>query len=130
MIKETSQLQGFGGVKLPKLKGEVEIKLHNPTTGKTEVHKGENMITNAVYDIFASNYCGALNYNALLPLYSKMYGGIAYGSTVDKDYGWTDLTGTLVAGETTLTIQHEIITTDVTVEPYSDPFGINIKFFL
>ena len=56
-----------------------------------------------------------------------MYGGIAYGSAVDKDYGWTDLTGILQAGETTLTIQHEIITTDVTVEPYSDPFGINPK---
>lgn len=54
-----------------------------------------------------------------------MYGGIAYGSAVDKDYGWTDLTGTLQAGETTLTIQHEIITPDVTVEPYSDPFGIS-----
>lgn len=54
-----------------------------------------------------------------------MYGGIAYGSVANKDYGWTDLTGTLQAGETTLTIQHEIITPDVTVEPYSDPFGIS-----
>lgn len=56
-----------------------------------------------------------------------MYGGIAYGSAVDKDYGWTDLTGTLVAGETTLTIQHEIITPDVTIAPHSDPFGISPK---
>jgi len=54
-----------------------------------------------------------------------MYGGIAYGSAVDKDYGWTDLTDTLQAGETTLTIQHEVITPDVTVEPYSDPYGIS-----
>jgi hypothetical protein len=38
MIKETTQLQGFPKMKLPKLKGEVEIRLHNPTTGKTEVH--------------------------------------------------------------------------------------------
>ena len=56
-----------------------------------------------------------------------MYGGIAYGSAVDKDYGWTDLTSTLQAGETTLTIQHEVITPDVTVEPHSDPFGISPK---
>lgn len=76
MFKDTTQLQGFGGVKLPKLKGEVEIKLHNPTTGKTEIHRGENMVTNAIYDIFASNYCGTLNYNALLPIYSKMFGGV------------------------------------------------------
>lgn len=54
-----------------------------------------------------------------------MYGGIAYGSAVDKDYGWTDLTSTLPAGETTLTIQHEVITPDVAVAPYSDPFGIS-----
>ena len=54
-----------------------------------------------------------------------MYGGIAYGSAVDKDYGWTDLTGTLVAGETSLTIQHEIITPDVTITPHSDPYGIS-----
>ena len=56
-----------------------------------------------------------------------MYGGIAYGSAVDKDYGWTDLTGTLQAGETTLTIQHEIITPDVTITPHSDPYGVNPK---
>lgn len=54
-----------------------------------------------------------------------MYGGITYGSAVDKDYGWTDLTSTLQAGETTLTIRHEIITPDVTVAPYSDPYGIS-----
>ena len=76
MIKDTTQLQGFGGVKLPKIKGEVEIRLHNPTTGKTEIHKGENMITNAVYDIFAANYCGTMNYANLLPIATKMFGGI------------------------------------------------------
>ena len=53
-----------------------------------------------------------------------MFNGIAYGSAVEGDYGWTDLTGTLVAGETTLTIQHEIITPDVTITPHSNPFGI------
>ena len=76
MIKDTTQLQGFNNIKLPKIKGEVEIRLHNPTTGKTEIHKGENMITNAVRDIFASNYCGAFNYTKCLPLWEKMYGGV------------------------------------------------------
>lgn len=76
MIKDTVQLQGFPKMKLPKLKGTVEIKLHNPTTGKTTIERGENMITNAMSDIFASNYCGALDYRKLLPLYNKMYGGI------------------------------------------------------
>jgi hypothetical protein len=93
MIKDKMQLQGFGGVKLPKIKGEVEIRLHNPTTGKTEIHRGENMITNAVSDIFASNYCGALDYRKLLPLYNKMYGGILCFSkqlNVDTEQGAAD----------------------------------------
>ena len=54
-----------------------------------------------------------------------MYGGIAYGSAVDKDYGWTDLTGTLTAGQTSLTIQHPIITTDRTIEVFTDTYGVN-----
>ena len=54
-----------------------------------------------------------------------MYGGIAYGSAVDKDYGWTDLTGILTAGSTSLTIQHEVITTTATIEIYTDTFGVN-----
>lgn len=54
-----------------------------------------------------------------------MYGGIAYGSAVEGDYGWTDLTGTLTAGQTSLTIQHEIITTTATIEIYTDTFGVN-----
>lgn len=54
-----------------------------------------------------------------------MYDGIAYGSAVEGDYGWTDLTGTLTAGSTSLTIQHEIITTTTTIEIYTDTFGVN-----
>lgn len=76
MIKETTQLQGFPTMKLPKIKGTVEIRLHNPTTGKTVIERGENMITNAVKNIFATNYGGSMNYDVFLPLYSKMYGGI------------------------------------------------------
>ena len=76
MIKDTTQLQGFPQMKLPKLKGTVEIKLHNPTTGKTEIHRGENMVTNAVRDILTSNWCGCMNYTNVFPLWSKMYGGV------------------------------------------------------
>lgn len=54
-----------------------------------------------------------------------MYGGIAYGSAVEGDYGWTDLVGTLTAGQTSLTIQNALITTDKTIEVYTDTFGIN-----
>lgn len=54
-----------------------------------------------------------------------MYGGIAYGSVVEGDYGWTDLIGTLTAGSTSLTIQHSLITTTTTIEIYTDTFGVN-----
>lgn len=54
-----------------------------------------------------------------------MYGGIAYGSAVEGDYGWTDLIGTLTAGSTSLTIQHDVITTTTTIEIYTDTFGVN-----
>lgn len=52
------------------------------------------------------------------------YNGINYGVTVDQDYGFTDLIGTLAAGQTSLTIQHSIITTDRTVEIFTDTFGV------
>lgn len=54
-----------------------------------------------------------------------IYNGIRYGSVVDQDYGFTDLIRTLTAGSTTLTIQHAVITTDATIEIFTDNFGIN-----
>jgi len=121
MIKETTQLQGFNGLKLPRLKGTVEIKLHNPTTGKTEIHKGENMITNAVYDIFAANYCGTMNYANLLPVATKMFGGIlCFNTDLDTssanaatDYYIPDGSVNNIiahAGQTTLTDQADDLT--------------------
>ena len=53
------------------------------------------------------------------------YNGINYGATVDQDYGFTDLIGTLAAGQTSLTIQHSIITTDRTIEIFTDTYGVN-----
>lgn len=53
------------------------------------------------------------------------YNGINYGVAVDQDYGFTDLIGTLAAGQTSLTIQHSIITTDRTIEIFTDTFGVN-----
>ena len=54
-----------------------------------------------------------------------MYGGIAYGNNGGGDYGWTDLIGILLAGETSLTIQNQQISMDSTIEIYTDTFGIN-----
>lgn len=72
IIKHTD----FNRMRLPKLKGHVKVTLHNCRTGKNEVAEGENIVTNAVADIFANNYLGGINTGSLLPIYSKWYGGI------------------------------------------------------
>ena len=84
MIVDSMKTEKFSQIKLPQLKGHVKIRLHNPNTWKTEVIEGDNMITDAVKDIFAANYCGALDYRKLLPLYSTMFGGIiCFSSALD-----------------------------------------------
>ena len=54
-----------------------------------------------------------------------IFNGIRYGSVVDQDYGFTDLIGTLTAGQTTLTIQNDLITKNRTIEIFTDTFGVN-----
>ena len=53
------------------------------------------------------------------------YNGINYVSAVSQEFGWVDLTGTLTAGSTTLTIQNEVISTDKCIEIFTDTFGVN-----
>lgn len=76
MIKDTYRLDGFNSVKLPKLKGHIKLTLHNCRTGKNEVVEGDNIVTNAVRDIFLNNQLGGIDYSKLLPLWSKWFGGI------------------------------------------------------
>lgn len=76
MIKDTYELNGFRNTKLPKLKGHLKITLKNVHNGKTEIVEGDNIVTNAVADIFAHNFLGKLNYNTMMPLWSKWYGGV------------------------------------------------------
>ena len=75
-VKEKTYLNGFNMVKLPKLKGHIKLTLHNCRTGKNEVVEGDNIITNAVRDIFLNNQLGGIDYSKLLPLWSKWFGGI------------------------------------------------------
>lgn len=53
-----------------------------------------------------------------------MYNGVAYGSAVEGEYGWVDLTSTLTAGSTTLTIQNEVIDPTKCIEIFTDTFGV------
>ena len=79
MIKDTHQLQGFNTPKMPKLKGHIKIKLHNVHNGKNEVYEGDNIITNVVYDLFANNYLGCVDYTKLWGsdgLWKTWFGGV------------------------------------------------------
>ena len=57
------------------LKGKTTIELTNVRTGKRERIESENMVTNAVSNILAHNYCGIANFNSLTPL-KNMFGGV------------------------------------------------------
>ena len=62
---------------IPELEGRVKVQLFNAETGelKKEV-EGHNIVTNVIRDIFAANGLGAMDYQSLLPIYKKMFGGI------------------------------------------------------
>ena len=75
-ILDRAKASRIGKADFPRLEGRVKVRLHNPTTGKTEVIEGHNIVTNAVADIFANNFGGIVDYDNLLPLYSKMFGGV------------------------------------------------------
>lgn len=75
-IQDKLNVNSLASTNSPKLEGRVKIRLHNPTTGKTEIIEGHNIVTNAVSDIFANNFGGIVDYDNLLPLYSKMFGGV------------------------------------------------------
>lgn len=76
-IKDTSSRKNVGGISLKKLKGEVKLQLFDAKTGKLEKEvKGENLVTNAIANSFASNYGGKLNYDKLKPIKDVFFGGI------------------------------------------------------
>ena len=76
-------------LRAPALHGHVQIKTYYAKSGNlAEVVEGDNIVTNALRDIFANNYLGSLNYGSQLPIWSKWYGGIlcfANAHTIDAD---------------------------------------------
>lgn len=76
LVSDRMKCQNIGGLKIPEFKGKVKITLHDDKTGKDRIIAGENIITNAVKDILANNYIGAIDTKALLPLCEKFFGGI------------------------------------------------------
>ncbi len=108
----------FNGLRVPHLKGHVKVTLHNCRTGKNEVSEGDNIVTNAIRDLFALNYLGGIDYDKLTPLFAKWFGGVlCYDAahTIDPDNYFPQSGHNLVAhAGDTAPATAEIIAQDLT----------------
>ena len=75
-ICDITSPQKFGTLSFPKLQGSYKIMLTDIVSNETQVIKGNNLITNAVKDIYLENPCSSISYNNYQPLATKMFGGI------------------------------------------------------
>lgn len=77
MINDKFEPQKISGRKLPKFKGHVKLTLKDTKTGEVQqVVEGDNIVTNALNDIIEQcDYFGCVDYNKILPLWSKWFAG-------------------------------------------------------
>lgn len=114
-IYDRTERMKFGNDRFPVLKGHVKLTLRNVHNGKTEVIEGENIVTDAVKDIFENNCMGGIDYSKMMPLWSKWYGGVlAYEQAhanldADKYYMNADSAQKLIAhaGQAGIDVQHD-----------------------
>lgn len=89
-LQDKMSKQPIKGLKLPNLKGHVKITVTDKNGKIKQQVEGDNVVTNAVRDIIANDYLGALDPNTITPLWEKWYGGILlYGpqhSDLDPDH--------------------------------------------
>lgn len=91
-INDKVRREKTGSADFPRFEGHVKLILHNPTTGKTEIHEKHNDPTNALRDIFAGNYGGLMDYDNFADLFKTWLGGILiFASPLDTtSEGWAD----------------------------------------
>lgn len=75
-IADRYPVQSVRGSEFPKFKGHVKLNLHNPTTGKNQTYESDNLVSNALYNIFAANFGGLINYNNFASLFNTWLGGV------------------------------------------------------
>ena len=69
------------------LKGHTKITLTDVETGKEEIVESDNMVTAAVADILASNFCGLGNYSSLMPLKNLFSGLMLFQNNIEDVAG-------------------------------------------
>jgi len=108
----------FGSVKFPELKGHMKMTLTDIHTGKERVYEADNVITDAVKDIFANNYLGMVDYSKLWGsdgLWKTWFGGIMcynqqHSNLDTDDYFMPDASDNAViahAGQTAVDPDHD-----------------------
>lgn len=65
------------------LKGTATITITNTKTGKSKTTVEENIVTNAVKDLFASNYSGLANFQEVLPVRNFFSGCLLFEDEVN-----------------------------------------------
>lgn len=66
------------------LKGHTKITLTDVKTGEKKVIEKDNMVTNAVAEIFAKNWCGLARYAEILPLRNLFSGVLCFEGEVTE----------------------------------------------
>ena len=76
-MKDTIRLNGFAKPKMPKLHGHLKVTTSYAKSGNiAEVVECDNIVTNALRDIFANDYLNGIDAGSMLPLWSKWFAGI------------------------------------------------------
>lgn len=102
-LKDTIKPPVIGGIKMPKIKGRVDVQLFNAETGALEAEAhGENMATNALQKIFSDNFFGLINYLELMPIKDILLGGVLcfrdpLNANADNIYAPTTNTNPVIA---------------------------------
>lgn len=66
------------------LKGHTKITLTDVRTGEVKTVEKDNMVTNAVADIFAKNWCGLAKFSQLLPLKNLFSGVLCFEGEITE----------------------------------------------
>lgn len=110
-------VNGYGGTGPSTLAALSDVSFTTPSDKQSLVYDSQNQI----WKNAAINYNDISNTPSLAPVaISGDYTDLSNTPTI-----WTDVTGTLIAGQTSITLSNVAITTSSTIDYYTDTFGVN-----